>query len=749
MDLIANTFKKVSKRGKDAFPKAKSAAEKGMSTLGNFGARLLKSSSKGATIGDITSLLSQTDIKYGDENLLNNDDAVYQYLGSDNPQDTLKALNTILAILVYCTNVDYDSGAASTLDSALDDEEDFRTRIMKKFYPGVVKCINSDNKEVKKLALLIITQTFTEDSDATILCLNSLLKEVGHKDPERRANGLRLMSSIANNEIYPFIYTHILKGMNDLNPFVRRCAYAGLLKLRKNTEFGSTQNYVPDDNDESEEDEEEISTDDLCLRLLNNTLHNLTEEEQEVGGQSIKPEQNENILAISLYLLSQIIQEENSNTIESKYKTIHPVYFLLMEKLSEIDEIFISQITPVLIRYTKRYFGNIIEESRKEFDEEKEINKQQEKILYCITNALEALDSPSAILALVQFFIVVSPIQRIHEVTPHLIRAYKQVEIEGGFENYLTGFSILHFIETILKNKALIKANPKVLKNFTSLRFVKNLFLKTNQPQYYCSKKLVLLDLICDSIRDNSAVRKIILDEFYYQSKNNSPIIALQSVEAIKNCGMERNGIEQSSKSMFYPSVKYMVRIVKTNKDDRVLGRCVQNLHIMLLKDQTKTPEIVYYLVSMLDKLTSPSARARVIRLVIDFINYFKTSARETFRKLVKNFLNEKLQVKFQILQLGITLMMIKFEDGTEKLEKIFNYLLKVALADADYGLKMFTRLVKGIFDRETMCDGTVTVNSIFSKAQSNGHITPSTISKLFYIRMSYNFFYRFQTNRG
>jgi vesicle coat complex subunit len=157
--------------------------------------------------------------------------------------------------------------------------------------------------------MLIIIQTFTEDSEATILCLNSLLKEVGSSDAERRVNGLKLMSSIANNDIYPFIYSHIQKGMNDLNPFVRRAAYAGLLKLRNICEFSSTQNFVPD-GDESGTDEEEAENEDLCLRLLRNTLHNVSELEQEVGGQSIRPEENENILSIALYLLDSVIDEE-------------------------------------------------------------------------------------------------------------------------------------------------------------------------------------------------------------------------------------------------------------------------------------------------------------------------------------------------------------------------------------------------------------------------------------------------------
>lgn len=232
--------------------------------------------------------------------------------------------------------------------------------------------------------------------------------------------------------------------------------------------------------------------------------------------------------------------------------------------------------------------------------------------------------------------------------------------------------------------------------------------------------------MICDSIKDNSVVRRMILDEFYYQSKNSSYIIALQSVEAIKNCGLERSGIEETSKSLFYPSIKYLVRIVKSNKDDRVLGHCVQSLHQMLLKDREKTADVVYYLVSMIDRINSPPAKARIIRLIIDFIEHFKTIARETFRKLVKNFTAEKLPVKFQIIQLGVTLMQIKFEGAQEKLERIFAYVIQLGLSDADYGLKVFTRMVKGIFEKDSLCGDKIDRQSAFLNLQKESSLEGS-----------------------
>lgn len=233
MDFLSSTFKKIRTGGQSAAPKVARVAKSGVSAISILSSRLIKKEEFPNKYDEIASVLEQTDIKYGDKYILKDDDMLDQYLTSSKPKDVIKALNTILSVLVYCTNSDGKDNIAPSISSNNGDETDIRTRIMARFYPSIVNCIINENKEVKKLAMLIITQTFTEYNEATIMCLNSLLKEIQSSDAERRSNGLKLMGTIANNDIYPFIYTHVLKGMNDLNPYVRRAAYSGLLKLRK------------------------------------------------------------------------------------------------------------------------------------------------------------------------------------------------------------------------------------------------------------------------------------------------------------------------------------------------------------------------------------------------------------------------------------------------------------------------------------------------------------------------------------
>jgi hypothetical protein len=711
MEFFTNAYKKIKSGGQNAVPVVGSATMKGISAVGSFGGRFFGSGSKEQKIDNIGSMLSEADIKYGDENLVKDDEMLNQYLNSSKPKEVIKALNTILSILVYCTNKGKEDSLTPNSDPSSNEDEDFRTKILKKFYPGVVKSINSENKQVKKLATIIISQTFSENSEDTILWLNTTLKEIDHKDAERRAISLKLLSTIANNETYPWIYGNILKGLNDLNPFVRRTAYASLLKLRKNTDFGATQDFVPEDDMNESDEEEETPTEDLCLKLLRNTLHNISEEEQRFGGQILKPEQNESLLAIALHLLDSLIPDSLP---EPKYASMHPIYFEILSKLSEIETIALLNALPILLKYTLRYLSPQIH-SQLHLEEPSPIIA---KIIGYLSEAMDACDSPAVVAGLAQFFLAVAPVKKAHEIGRHLVRVAKECEVDWDFERELSGYWVLEVVEKVVGNQELVRENSKISKIFGSMGFVKSLFLKVGQSQFYWVKKLIVLDKIWDSIKDNSVIRRTILDEFYYQSKNRSPIIALQAVDWIKNWGLERYGIAETSKSMFYPSIKHLIKIVKVNKDDRVLGRCIQNLHLMLLKDKNKTAEVVYYLVSMLESIKSPSAKARIIKLIIDFKDYFKTLARETFRKLVKNFWNERTVVKFQIIQLGITWMQMKFEGETEKLEQIFNYVLRLALADADYSLKQFTRMVKGIFDQESYWGGDINSKTAFTQIE-------------------------------
>ena len=57
----------------------------------------------------------------------------------------------------------------------------------------------------------------------------------------------------------------------------------------------------------------------------------------------------------------------------------------------------------------------------------------------------------------------------------------------------------------------------------------------------------------------------------------------------------------------------------------------------------------------------------------------------------------------------------MKLNEENTKMKTIFDYVLELALADADYGLKQFTRIVKGIFAKGSLCSGQVTCENVFT----------------------------------
>jgi vesicle coat complex subunit len=53
------------------------------------------------------------------------------------------------------------------------------------------------------------------------------------KEPHRRGDGLKLLTSFSLNDIYPLLFDLIKKGINDQSPYIRKIALTGILKVRK------------------------------------------------------------------------------------------------------------------------------------------------------------------------------------------------------------------------------------------------------------------------------------------------------------------------------------------------------------------------------------------------------------------------------------------------------------------------------------------------------------------------------------
>ena len=57
-------------------------------------------------------------------------------------------------------------------------------------------------------------------------------KETLMKEPHRRGDGLKLLTSFSLNDIYPLLFELIKKGISDQSPYIRKIALTGILKVR-------------------------------------------------------------------------------------------------------------------------------------------------------------------------------------------------------------------------------------------------------------------------------------------------------------------------------------------------------------------------------------------------------------------------------------------------------------------------------------------------------------------------------------
>jgi hypothetical protein len=66
------------------------------------------------------------DIKYGDEHIIEDDAKLTEALASTSEKEVIKALNTILSVLVYSTNLDSRQSLAPRLQPDAAEEDNLR-----------------------------------------------------------------------------------------------------------------------------------------------------------------------------------------------------------------------------------------------------------------------------------------------------------------------------------------------------------------------------------------------------------------------------------------------------------------------------------------------------------------------------------------------------------------------------------------------------------------------------------------------
>ncbi|KAF0981045.1 hypothetical protein FDP41_012833 [Naegleria fowleri] len=129
-------------------------------------------------------------------------------------------------------------------------------------FTDVIKCVATNNIELKKLVYLYIMNYAKTQPDLAIMAVNQFERDSNHPNPLIRGLAVRTMGCIRVNKIVEYLAEPIRKTIKDKDPYVRKTSAVAIAKLFDiNPEMAIEQGFV--------ESLEELLTDDNPMVVAN------------------------------------------------------------------------------------------------------------------------------------------------------------------------------------------------------------------------------------------------------------------------------------------------------------------------------------------------------------------------------------------------------------------------------------------------------------------------------------------------
>lgn len=112
-------------------------------------------------------------------------------------------------------------------------------------FTDVVKSIQTDNVELKKLVYLYVINYARSEPEKAILVVSTFQRDASGPDPLIRALALRTMGCIRVNHITEYLCEPLGRGLKDKDPYVRKTAAVCVAKLYElNSELAEEQGFL-------------------------------------------------------------------------------------------------------------------------------------------------------------------------------------------------------------------------------------------------------------------------------------------------------------------------------------------------------------------------------------------------------------------------------------------------------------------------------------------------------------------------
>jgi len=551
-------------------------------------------------------------------------------------------------------------------------------RDVSSFFPDVVKCIITDNIEVKKLVYHYLTFYAEQNPELALLSIASLQKDMANHSQRVRANALKAMSSIRLPVVVPLVVHALNTAIKDTSVYVKRAAASAITKVfALDTKGDQTEILVG-----------------MVVELLSSN--------------------DPQILSSAIFAFQQLCP--------TRYDLLHPHFRKICRLLADLDEWGQTLTLDILLRYSRTQFLSpfkLEQEDSKEIEgdtlgtinasgggakskpkdkkdkfysddeeesnesksadaEQKEIEAQEKKHAeYLMDPDLRLLLKSASLLlysrnaAVIQgvatlFFNLASAEEmRIARVARAMVFATRT--------RPAMAYVLLANISTFCDKGAIYKNQFRP--------HLKSFYVNSTDPVFV---KELKIDIMAKLASDSNI--SAILKEFQCYVKDSDKQFVSNTVKAIGRCAAALPTISERC-------MRGLLLLV-SSPTPSVVAEAVIVIRQLLQADVKAHSSVVRRMSKLVDTVTVPSARTAIVWIIGEYREYIPRAAPDCLRKLAKSFTQENETVKEQILNLAVKL----FLSNPLQTSLLFKYIMELAKTDASYDIRDQARLARALF---------------------------------------------------
>lgn len=523
------------------------------------------------------------------------------------------------------------------------------------FFPAVIKNVNVEATEVKKLIYMFIVRYASDDPELALMCINSLQKDMDGRNQLTRANALKAMSSIRVSVVVPLVVIALNKAIKDSSAFVRKAAAHAIPKVFA---IDSSQK------DQLVEMIGRLLADKECM-----------------------------VLSGALYAFSQVCP--------GKFDLLHTHFRKLCHLLADMDEWGQAVCLDVLMRYARTQFvspfgqgnmsgaGKINDNDDKNTDSDDHDNFYSDeegdrdadkadkeepagyrmdpdhRLLLNASKTLSISQNTTVIMSLMSLFFHLAPTSECDFCVAALCHKLK------NFKEH--NFVLLSNVATIVAQR------PRLFRHHLNVFFV-----NVTDPFSVRELKLEIMSHLADE--SNCA---IILRELQDYVRDPDTRFVQATIKAIGRCAM-------ISKDVAGKCMAGLQSLVRSCQTEAVVAECVVTIRQLLQNAPNDHDRQVRALTKIVHEVTEPQARASIVWIIGEYHHKVAKFAPDALRQLAKGFREEADVVKVQIVNLAVKLFLSP--DTQQQTALLFKYILDLCKYDMNFDIRDRARLIRGAF---------------------------------------------------